>query len=305
MPNLVITGDWHVTDRPNLWAFLEKFTERHQKDVVIIAGDLFDLRHRTPLRVVDRLISYLLRLESVCLIPGQHDLDNKGEFIIPEIFFLANVYLVTKPYSLTFAGTTFELIPYSRDVERLRGWLQQTAAPVVVSHFPLAECLPQGKAPLSVQDLPPKVYFLGDIHNGLDYQHSGTLVRYTGQPAPRDWRDRYARQSYLVITPEGDVSRVDSPVKTLFVRELPPTTEPNTFYFVESADPEQVPKDEHVLGVRLIPPSAEDATTSIAVKTVDQVVQDWVNTHRTNPSFERWQEQILAGLTDVFDQVGS
>jgi len=82
---ILITGDWHIDDKPpkrrtdewfdtitNKMHFIIKQYHEHKCEALIQPGDMFN-SHRANYRTVNFLISMLWNIKVIC-VPGQHDL---------------------------------------------------------------------------------------------------------------------------------------------------------------------------------------------------------------------------------------
>lgn len=197
LPDLHLNADLVL---PLKFKALEQFLEELPENTkVVFAGDVFHLKERTPLSVIDQFCGLLKRFPSLrfYILPGQHDLRADGQFIAPQIFKLSHVQVVQHPLEVD----NWLLLPFQRDPSR---WLDlYPPYKRIITHQPLQEALgTTNKAYLTIRQLPPDLVVLsGDIHRGGSFQ-APTWI-YLGCFGPSSWADTNFVANYAEVTPDG------------------------------------------------------------------------------------------------------
>jgi exonuclease SbcD len=189
---IAITADVHLTSRdqhPERFHALENVLSQlveQNIDILIIAGDLFDVTCTTPGEFEEIIKRKKYSKINLYIIPGNHD-----PFLTEGTFSLPNIKYIIRPELFKLTETVpFVFIPYIKsssigEVLAASKFSIERGSWVLVSHgdwlrgtLPTNECESNSYMPLSSRDLfidKPKKVFLGHIHARLD------------SPSPLSW----------------------------------------------------------------------------------------------------------------------
>lgn len=210
MARLLITGDLHLTDRPQdeyRWAFLDwlhKEAVVRAADAVVILGDLTDAKDYHSSRLVNRVVTALTnqsRVYSTVILRGNHDGIDEH---LPYFTFLNEVpgiAFVREAGTLVFDDTNLPnvlLMPHRKDV--LPFWKHHTlkldSACLVLGHVTVDGALGENgmelkgvnlRSYLKTQEFDKIPIISGDVH--VPQQCGG--VTYVGSPYPIRFGDDF------------------------------------------------------------------------------------------------------------------
>lgn len=216
----IVTADLHLTDNPkheyrwDLFPWLRKELKTHRVDSVFLLGDITDAKDRHSSRLVNKLVSEIRSLGSLCsvfILRGNHDYLEESEPFFKFLNMLPGVYFITEPF---FALTTDSvlLLPNTRNYKKEWEPLNFKHYKYIFTHQSYDGCISENGTKLG--GIPPSVFkgieghvISGDIHVP---QKVGKNITYVGAPYRIRFGDAYNPRVLLL----GEGKQIDLHLET-------------------------------------------------------------------------------------------
>lgn len=213
---LVVTGDLHLTDRPQdvyrfgIFPFLNKVRREYNADAIVILGDLTDHKDRHSARLVNNIVKGLTRLEPpVYILKGNHDyIDPETPFFGFINEFASDILFISRPTSIVTPGLYF--IPHMRDeIEFIAAFEEERGANYLFIHQTMDGVISESGSKLTgFKSKPIEAFkprwgcFAGDIHRP---QRVGPVI-YTGAPYTIRFGDDFDPR--VILLDEGEITNI-------------------------------------------------------------------------------------------------
>ena len=197
-PDLVLTGDLHLSDRPKdayrfgIFKELALLQDRYQPEVLVILGDLTDAKDNHSSNLVNAIVDGLTSLTTMCpvvILKGNHDYIDPSSPFFKFLGELQDVHFINQPTTMELLGKRALFIPHIPFDDQWDSLSTRKPVDFIFAHQTVDGAIAESGRKLTGFSLKPlkalkaRRIWSGDIHRpqtvGPD---SGPQLTYVGPP---------------------------------------------------------------------------------------------------------------------------